>query len=174
MEVQTLPIRANNPFALIQNVTQGQKWEGFVSINPNGFVFFDTPYSGTRAGFISLINTYLKRGLNTIEQIFPIYAPAKDPRNNPEKYIKTVSELTKIPRNAPLTTAEQIVAVGKAIIRVESGSDWINNAILAGAYAAAANKTGFPQLKKGSVKLAIPFFFIILAATIWIIQKKQS
>ena len=171
MDNQTLPIRANNPFALIQSVTQAQKWEGFVSSNGNGFVFFDTPYSGTRAGFISLINTYLKRGLNTIEKIFPVYAPALDPRNDPEKYINTVASLTKIPRNAPLTTAEQIVAIGKAIIRVESGSDWIDNATLIGGYAAAANKTGFPQLKKSSVKLAIPFFFIILIAALWITRK---
>ena len=171
MANKTLPMVANNPFALIQNVTQAQKWEGFVSSNGNGFVFFNTPYSGVRAGFISLINTYLKRGLNTIEKIFPVYAPATDPRNNPEKYINTVSSLTKIPRNAPLTTAEQIVAIGKAIIRVESGSDWIDNATLIGGYAAAANKTGFPQLKKSSVKLAIPFFFTILIAIIWITKK---
>lgn len=171
MANKTLPMVANNPFALIQNVTQAQKWEGYVSSNGNGFVFFNTPYSGVRAGFISLINTYLKRGLNTIEKIFPVYAPATDPRNNPEKYINTVSSLTKIPRNAPLITAEQIVAIGKAIIRVESGSDWIDNATLVGGYAAAANKTGFPQLKKSSVKLAIPFFFTILIAIIWITKK---
>ena len=171
MANKTLPMVANNPFALIQNVTQAQKWEGYVSSNGNGFVFFNTPYSGVRAGFISLINTYLKRGLNTIEKIFPVYAPATDPRNNPEKYINTVSSLTKIPRNAPLTTAEQIVAIGKAIIRVESGSDWIDNATLVGGYAAAANKTGFPQLNKRSVKLAIPFFFTILIAIIWITKK---
>ena len=171
MANKTLPMVANNPFALIQNVTQAQKWEGYVSSNGNGFVFFNTPYSGVRAGFISLINTYLKRGLNTIEKIFPVYAPATDPRNNPEKYINTVSSLTKIPRNAPLTTAEQIVAIGKAIIRVESGSDWIDNATLVGGYAAAANKTGFPQLNKRSVKLAIPFFFTILIAILWITKK---
>ena len=171
MANKTLPMVANNPFALIQNVTQAQKWEGFVSSNGNGFVFFNTPYSGVRAGFISLINTYLKRGLNTIEKIFPVYAPATDPRNNPDKYINTVSTLTKIAKNAPITTAEQIVAIGKAIIRVESGSDWIDNATLIGGYAAAANKTGFPQLKKSSVKLAIPFFFTILIAIIWITKK---
>ena len=173
MAVQTLPMVANNPFALIQNLDQAKKWQGFVKTNGNGFVFFDSPYSGTRAGFISFINTYLKRGINTIEKIFPIYAPKSDPRNDPEKYISAVTQLTKIPRNAPLTTAEQIIAVGKAIIRVESGSDWIDNGILVGGYSAAAQYTNYPQLKKTSVKLAIPFFFIILAATIWTIQKKH-
>lgn len=171
MAIQTLPIRANNPFALIQSVTQAQKWQGFVNLNGQGFVFFNTPYSGTRAGFISFINTYLKRGINTIEKIFPIYAPAKDPLNNPEKYINTVSTLTKIAKNAPITTPEQIIAIGKAIIRVESGSDWIDNATLVGGYAAAAEATGFPQLNKQSVKLAIPFFFTILIAIIWITKK---
>jgi hypothetical protein len=171
--MNTAPQIRNNPFALIQKKNAANNWEGLTGQTENGFLIFDTPYSGARAGFISFINTYLKRGINTIEKIFPIYAPASDLRNNPEKYIQTVSELTKIPRNVPLTTAEQIVAVGKAIIRVESGFDWINNSILAGAYGAAANKTGFPQLNKSSVKLAIPFFFIILTATIWIIQKKH-
>lgn len=159
MKNQPLPIRANNPFALIQNIDQAKKWNGYVSSNSNGFVFFDTPYSGTRAGFISFINTYLKRGKNTIEKIFPIYAPATDPRNNPQKYIDTVSKLTKIPKDAPLTTAEQILAVGKAIIKVESGIDWIPNEILVGGYAAAAQQTGYPQLKKGSIRLFLPFFF---------------
>lgn len=172
MAAKSLPMVANNPFALIQPLEQAKKWQGFVSANGNGFVFFDTPYSGTRAGFISFINTYLKRGINTIEKIFPIYAPKTDPRNDPEKYIQTVSQLTKIPRNAPLTTAEQIVAVGKAIIRMESGSDWIDNATLIGGYTAAAQSTGFVQLKKTSVKLAIPFFFIILTAIVWINKGK--
>jgi len=171
MANKTLPILSNNPFALIQSIKEAEKWEGYVRINPTGFVIFNTPYSGTRAGFISFINTYLKRGLNTIEKIFPIYAPAKDPRNDPEKYINTVSQLTKIARNAPLTTPEQIVAVGKAIIRVESGSDWIDNATLVGGYAAAAQKTGYPQLNKMSVKLAIPFFFITLIVILWTLKK---
>jgi hypothetical protein len=162
MADQTLPIKANNPFALIQNVTQAQKWQGFVSANGNGFVFFDTPYSGTRAGFISFINTYLKRGINTIETILPIYAPAKDKRNNPDQYIELVSQLTKIPKNEPIVTPEQIIAIGKAIIRVESGSYWIDDSILVAGYSAAAQATGFPQLKKGSVKLMIPFFFLMI------------
>lgn len=164
---KTLPMVANNPFALIQSLDAAKKWQGFVSVNGNGFVTFNTPYSGTRAGFISFINTYLKRGVNTIEKIFPIYAPKSDPRNDPEKYINTVSTLTKIPRNAPITTPEQILAIGKAIIRVESGSDWIDNATLAGGYAAAAEATGFAQLNKRSVKLAIPFFFIIMIGILW-------
>jgi hypothetical protein len=168
---ETLPIRANNPFALIQK--KPQAWQGLVSVNERGFLFFDTPLNGTRAGFISFINTYLKRGINTIEKIFPIYAPKDELTNDPALYIQNVSKLTKIPSGKPLTTAEEILSVGKAIIRVESGKDWIDNATLVAGYMVAAQQTGFPQLKKKSVRLAIPFFFLILSVTLWTILRKK-
>lgn len=168
---ETLPIRANNPFALIQK--RPQAWQGLVSANERGFLFFDTPLNGTRAGFISFINTYLKRGINTIEKIFPIYAPKDELTNDPQLYIDNVSRITKIPKNKPLTTAEEILAVGKAIIKVESGKDWIDNATLVAGYMVAAQQTNYPQLKKKSVRLAIPFFFLISIVTIWAISTKR-
>lgn len=168
---ESLPIRANNPFALIQK--RPQAWQGLISANERGFLFFDTPLNGTRAGFISFINTYLKRGINTIEKIFPIYAPKDELTNDPQYYIDNVVKITKIPKNRPLTTAEEILAVGKAIIKVESGKDWIDNATLVSGYMVAAQQTNYPQLKKKSVRLAIPFFFLISIATIWAISTKR-
>lgn len=168
---ETLPIRANNPFALIQK--KPQKWQGLLSANERGFLFFDTPLNGTRAGFISFINTYLKRGINTIEKIFPIYAPKDELTNDPKIYIDNVVRLTKIPKNKPLTTAEEILAVGKAIIRVESGKDWIDNSTLVAGYMVAAQQTGYPQLQKKSVRLAIPFFFLITIVTLWATLTKR-
>lgn len=153
----TLPIQSNNPFALIQK--KPDNWQGLKGTTPNGFLIFDTPLNGTRAGFISFINSYLKRGFNTIEKIFPRYAPATDPRNNPEQYISNVVRMTKIPRNLPITTAEQIIAIGKAIIKIESGENWIDNATLVSGYQFAAQKTGQPLISKKTVKIAIPFFF---------------
>lgn len=167
---ETLPIRANNPFALIQS--KPQQWQGLVSANERGFLFFDSALNGTRAGFISLINTYFKKGINTIEKIFPIYAPLSDLGDNPDIYIQNVVKLTKIPKDKPLTTAEEILALGKAIIRVESGKDWIDNATLVSGYTIAAEKTNYPKLKKGSVRLAIPFFFLLIVGTLWIIKQK--
>lgn len=166
---ESLPIRANNPFALIQK--KPSAWQGLVSSNTKGFLFFDTPLNGTRAGFISFINTYLKRGINTIEQIFPIYAPKDELTNDPQLYIQNVVKLTKIPKDRPLTTAEEIIAIGKAIIRVESGKDWIDNATLVSGYTMAADRTGFPKLKNKSVRLAIPFFFFVIIG-IWAINKR--
>jgi len=155
----TLPIKSNNPFALIQSFGRADKWQGLTGQTPSGFLIFDNAVNGTRAGFISFINTYLKRGINTIEKIFPKYAPASDPRNDPQQYIANVEKLTGIKRNQPITTAEQIMAIGKAIIRVESGRDWIDNATLVTGYTLAAQATGQPAISKKTVRLAIPFLF---------------
>lgn len=154
----TLPIKHNNPFALIQTPKGADRWRGLLTQLPNGFLVFDNAENGVRAGFVNLWNTYLSKGINTIEQIFPIYAPEKD-KNKPEQYIQNVVRFTKIPRNEPITTAPQILAIGRAIIRVESGKDWINNATLVTGYQLAAAQTQLPKLENKTVRLAIPFFF---------------
>jgi hypothetical protein len=154
----TLPITNNNPFALIQTFGKANKWRGLINQLPSGFLVFDNAENGVRAGFINFFNTYLARGVNTIESIFPIYAPEKD-KNKHEQYIQAVVKLTKIKRNEPITTAEQILAIGRAIIRVESGKDWIDNATLITGYQLAANQVELPKLTNKIVRLSIPFFF---------------
>jgi len=109
----------NNPFALIQQVPS--KWQGLTGKRPNGFLQFADPVSGVRAGFINLINTYINKGLNTIEKIFPVYAPKGHGDNDPKAYINNVAKLSGIPKNKIIQTPEQIYAIGKAIVQVEEG-----------------------------------------------------
>lgn len=171
----TPPITANNPFALIQAPGRADKWIGLVGQYPNGFLIFDTPLNGARAGIISFINTYLKRGINTIEKIFPIYAPGgPGTGNNPDLYVANVVKFTGIPKNKPLTNAGDIVKVLKAITRVESGQDWLSNPILVSAYEYAAEYTKFPaRLTNKNVKLILPIVVLIIGFG-WIAKKLLS
>lgn len=170
--MSTPPIISNNPFALIQAPGRADKWIGLKGQYPNGFLIFDTPLNGARAGIISFINTYLKRGINTIEKIFPIYAPASHGGNKPDLYIANVVKFTGIPKDKPLTSATDIIKVLKAITRVESGKDWLPNPIMISAYEYAADYTKFPaRLTNRNVKLILPIILLI-AGIIWI--KKQS
>ena len=172
--MNTPPITSNNPFALIQAYGKADKWNGLIGQWPNGFLKFDTPLNGARAGIISFINTYLKRGINTIEKIFPIYAPSGHGGNDPDKYIANVVSFTGIAKNKPLTDATDIIKVLKAIIRVESGKDWISNPILISAYESAADVTKFPaRLKNKNVKLILPMV-IFLIGILWIRKQYLS
>jgi hypothetical protein len=171
----TAPITYNNPFALIQAPGRADKWQGLTGQRPNGFLVFDTPLNGARAGIISFINTYLKRGINTIEKIFPIYAPGgPGTGNDPPMYIKNVSTFTGIPPNQPITSATDIIKVLKAITRVESGKDWLPNPILISAYESAADATKWPaRLKNQNVKLILPIS-ILLITLLWIGKQYTS
>lgn len=117
------PKNNNNPFALMD--TSPDSWKGLIGKAQDGFLIFDSPENGTRAGFINLINAYLKRGLNTIEKIFPVYAPAGHGDNDPEVYIKRVVQLTGIPRNEKITSSSDIYKLGKAIVTHEEGNFWL-------------------------------------------------
>ena len=161
--MSTQPITSNNPFALIQAPGKADKWIGLQGQWPNGFLIFDTPLNGARAGIISFINTYLKRGINTIEKIFPIYAPGgPGTGNNPDLYIANVETLT---------TAPDIIKVLKAITRVESGKDWLPNPIIVSAYEYAADYTKFPaRLSNKNVKLVLPIV-LALIGFVWIAKR---
>jgi hypothetical protein len=173
--MSTPPITSNNPFALIQAYGRADNWTGLKGQWPNGFLIFDTPLNGARAGIISFINTYLKRGINTIEKIFPIYAPGgPGTGNDPDAYIRNVEAWSGIPRNKPLTTAPDILKVLKAITRVESGKDWLPNPILVAAYEGAADYTKFPaRLKNNNVRLFLPVI-ILLIGFVWIGKRYLS
>jgi len=120
----TLPQRKNNPFALIQ--AKPDKWQG-LSPNTGSFLEFTEPKWGVRAGYINLVNTYIGKGLNTIEKIFPVYAPFSD-GNNPLKYIEFVEKFTKIKRNETIEDTNQVYIIGRAIERVEAGKAWVSPA----------------------------------------------
>ena len=118
-----LPQRNNNPFALIQE--KPSNWQGLVR-GSKGFLQFLEPKWGVRAGYINLVNTYLLRGLNTIEKIFPVYAPVSD-GNKPDKYIEFVETFTKIKRNSIIDDADKLYIIGRAIERVENGKAWVSS-----------------------------------------------
>ena len=119
-----LPKKHNNPLALIQPVPSN--WQGLQGSTASGFLIFQTPVWGVRAGFINLVNTYLNKGRNTIEKIFPVYAPKGHGGNDPEAYIKRVVSLTGIARNEVVSTREQLKKIGWAIHIVEEGRAWLS------------------------------------------------
>jgi hypothetical protein len=115
-------IRNKNPFALIQ--TKPEQWQGLVGSEPDGFLIFSNPVFGVRAGYINLVNGYIRKGLNTLSKIFPVYAPITA-GNNPNKYTELVSKITGIDPNRPLEAAD-IYAIGRAIERIEAGQYWVD------------------------------------------------
>lgn len=152
----------NNPFALIQK--KPSPWQGLKGAQSDGFLTFENPMYGIRAGFINLVNTYLKKGIDTIEKIFPIYAPAGHGANVPEDYIKRVVAITKIPRNQKLTY-DNLYALGKAIITHEEGKYWVTdedyNAGFKSAMDATRLKVNMPAVVGGSI-LALAILLIVI------------
>lgn len=115
-------IRNNSPFALISN----DNWKGKVGIDDQGFTIFSNPIYGVRAGFINLYTTYLQRGLDTPNKIFPVYAPFGHGSNNPLTYIQSVKKLEGIQENEKIDSLDKLKKLGRAIIKVEAGTFWVN------------------------------------------------
>lgn len=130
-------IRNNNPFAIIQPVPD--KWRGLKG-SDNGFLIFESPVYGVRAGFINLVNGYLKKGLNTINKIFPVYAPSSD-GNNPGAYAAAVSKFTGI-NSDDLIGPAQVYPIGRAIERIEAGRQWVDPEDFDEGYKMALNEVG--------------------------------
>jgi hypothetical protein len=143
MTASTLTIQNNNPFALIQKTPD--KWQGLVNKLPSGFLIFDGPTNGARAGWINLYNTYLKRGLNTPNQIFPIYAPDSGGKNS--AYVNFVAKRLGITPDTPITTPKQIWELGRAIVHFEAGRAWLPDATLLEGYRAAQKRVALPALE---------------------------
>lgn len=109
-------IRNNNP----GNIRHGSsKWQGMSATQgDSAFVQFTAPEYGIRALAV-LLRGYFAKGFNTIEKIFPKYAPSSE--NNTEAYIKQVVKTTGIPRDKPLT-ATDLPALVVAIVLHENGT----------------------------------------------------
>lgn len=114
----------NNPFALMD--TTPSAWKGLISVTPDGFMKFENPFFGTRAGFINLVNVYIKGGYDTIEKIFPKYAPLGHGNNIPEDYIKSVVKQTGIPRDKKISSTYELYQIGRAIVKHEEGKFWVS------------------------------------------------
>lgn len=92
-------------------------WNGKTGME-NGFSVFVDPQHGVRAIFVDL-NSKIRRGLDTIDQIIPVYAPSGD-GNNPEKYIEFLEKNYKTPRHMKLTIND-LPDVVRGIIKMEIG-----------------------------------------------------
>jgi len=118
---KTKPERNKNPFSLIQK--NPDKWIGLTGSDAKGFLSFDTVTHGVRAGFINLFNRYYLRGLDTIEKIFPVYAPPFE--NDTEAYIRAVCKWTGFTPDKVLDVYD-FYALGSAIIKMEAGKNWVS------------------------------------------------
>jgi len=117
--VKNLPERSNNPFGLVQMFPSN--WIGLKGKNQNGFLEFDSPLNGVRAGFINLHNRYFAMGLNTLATIYPVYSGLSDA----SEQIKTLSQLTGFTPNQILSKVDYS-KLGRAIERIENGSNWVS------------------------------------------------
>lgn len=151
----------NNPFALIQEIPS--KWQGLKGSATDGFLSFNNPMYGVRAGFINLINTYLNKGIDTIEKIFPIYAPVGHGANVPEDYINRVVKLTGIPRDQKLTS-QDLYSLGKAIVTHEEGNFWVSPKDFDEGFKLAmeSKKLNIPIKEAGISLVAIAVIIIII------------
>jgi len=132
---KTKPQRTNNPFSLIQK--NPDKWRGLVKSDSKGFLIFDTVINGVRAGFINLFNRYYLRGLDTVDQIIPVYAPPFE--NDTEAYIRNVCTWTGFKPDQILTPID-FLTLGKAIIRMEAGKMWVSEKELSTGFLLAKEK----------------------------------
>jgi len=108
----------NNPMALIQ--TSPSDWDGLVK-GSKGRLKFEEMWYGVRAGVKNLNNSYFKRGNNTLEGIFKVYAPYGHGSNDPENYAKVVGEWMGVSVEEPLTFEKHGRKLAKSIINFETG-----------------------------------------------------
>jgi hypothetical protein len=111
-------IRNNNPGNIRKSATT--VWAGQASNQTDpSFVQFIAPEYGIRA-MAKIFNSYIARGVDTIEEMVSTYAPAKD-KNNVGAYIAAVSSETKIP-SASKVSAADFPKLIPAFIRHENGA----------------------------------------------------
>jgi hypothetical protein len=122
--------RNNNP----GNIRWGDDWRGLVPLDKRtdrDFCQFIAPVYGIRAMFKILRGAYERRGLDTIQEIIPAWAPPIE--NNVAAYISSVTQSSGVGPDVDLTNAPADVWIGvvKAIIRHENGvQPYSDNTIL--------------------------------------------
>lgn len=100
-------------------------WKGKVKNELNTdkqFEQFISPIYGLRALYV-LLNTYIKRGNNTISKIISVYAPTNE--NDTKKYINTVAKYTRIDKDTIIKISDLPILM-KAISFVENGKNLEN------------------------------------------------
>ena len=95
------------------------------------FKQFQNMAYGYRAMFVTL-DTYRKRGLDTIEKIINSWAPTVE--NHTQKYIESVEKWSGVPRLKKLTehSGEEYIKIVAAMSRVENGIPANMNDVLTG------------------------------------------
>jgi len=135
-----MALRYNNPGNIRTFLKNGEWSKPFIGeILPplftpgknSGYRKFQTLPFGYRALFMVLKNNYLDKGINTIQKIFPVYAPASD-NNQPSVYINTVEKKTGINRNKILSTYKDLIPIVEAITEIETGQKADKTAIMQG------------------------------------------
>lgn len=135
-----MALKNNNPGNIRSFIKNGKYSTPFIGetlppdIKPGkvaGFRVFTTLPYGYRALFKVLKTGYLDKGNNTINKIFPIYAPASD-NNVPIAYINSVVKMTGINKDTILKTYKDLIPIVRAITKVETGTAANEAAILEG------------------------------------------
>lgn len=115
---QTRGYRNNNPGNIRINK---DKFQGEIQPSQDkAFKQFQNMAYGYRAVFINL-DTYRKRGLNTIDKIIRSWAPENE--NNTQAYINSVEKWSGVPCNKVLTenNGNDYIEIVAAMSRVENG-----------------------------------------------------
>lgn len=111
-------LRNNNPGNIRIN---SDKFQGeIIPSTDSAFKQFSSMAYGYRAMFITL-NTYRKRGLNTIEKIIGRWAPPNE--NHTQVYIDKVSEWSGVPKDKILSeiSGQDYINIVAAMSRMENG-----------------------------------------------------
>lgn len=112
-------IRNNNPGNIRESELDKTLWQGERATDDDAaFEEFDTPEAGIRA-MVVILKNYRRRGIVTVEQIIPTWAPAAD-HNDVAAYIQSVSNFMSFPINQVILDSD-FPALVAAIIKHENG-----------------------------------------------------
>ena len=111
-------IRNNNPMNL--EFRSSIQWRGQLGTDGR-FAVFDTPVNGIRAGMINIHTKMVRDGLNSVRKILNRLSPSFE--NPTESFITFVSRRMGVGADQPLTFAQHILPMSKAIVFFENGED---------------------------------------------------
>jgi hypothetical protein len=123
----TLPLGYRNKNPTNLRYQEKWNWPGVVGIDAKRFAIFASPEDGL-AQWIRQMRRYQKRGLGTIADIIPVYAPRTD-NNDEGAYIASVSKMSGVAPTQPIRweDRDETIRLMRAFVRHELGappSDW--------------------------------------------------
>jgi hypothetical protein len=122
-----LGIRNDNPL----NIRTGTNWNGAIGEN-GGFVVFDSPLMGLRAG-ARVLRTYRDNyGIDNIHDIINRFAPPIE--NDTQSYVDHVADVVGVGEFEPLTP-EQYPLLIAAMIKHENGQQPYDIALISEGFA---------------------------------------